>query len=320
MISVYPEASMRSLTALISETAADDPLARAFEAVLNSGLIVFTRDTKGRMVQLSEVLTDRAGIVAGVGDSQPRNLRVFDEHGRLLPGSEYPAAITRVTGNAQRDVLFRLVSEDDREIWLKMSTLPLERGPEGWSVLTLATDVTDLREELEAAKREIAARWELLALSAVLATRRLSHDELLDAFRGPLETLLPGANVFIVRRDGDEYETTPLVDSFGEPLGKRRGRHMAEQRERWQAPRAHVNLDVQDTDIYGGKVVVEFIEPFRSIIIAPCVGASPERPAAIAALAPIPAAFTEDQIAGLEFAARLIASALEAAEPLAQAS
>ena len=86
---------MQSLTALIRGTRADDPLARALEAVLDSGLVIFSRDTEGHFVQLSEVLSERVGIIADSGTSQPRNLRVFDENGRLLPGSEYPAAITR---------------------------------------------------------------------------------------------------------------------------------------------------------------------------------------------------------------------------------
>ena len=78
---------MKSLTALINEAAVDEPLAQALEAILDSGLIIFSRDTEGHFVQLSEQLTEPAGIIAGSGHSQPRNLRVFDETDRLLPGS-----------------------------------------------------------------------------------------------------------------------------------------------------------------------------------------------------------------------------------------
>ena len=72
-------------------------------------------------------------------------MRVFNSEGRLLAGSEYPASITRRTGAAQRDVLTRVVSDDDRHLWLQLSTMPLERGAEGWSVLSVAADVTDSR-------------------------------------------------------------------------------------------------------------------------------------------------------------------------------
>ncbi|MDA0352044.1 MAG: hypothetical protein O3A10_07535 [Chloroflexi bacterium] len=314
---------MQSLTTLIRESRADDPIARALEALLDSGLIIFTRDTEGHFVQLSEVLSDRAGIIASPGASQPRNLRVFDEQGRLLPGSEYPAAITRITGAAQREVLRRLVSDDDnREIWLRMSTLPMERGPEGWSVLTVATDVTDLIGQVDAGKREIAARGALLALSRQIEQQSLSRDALTATFEGPLSTLIPGANIALAIRDGegDEYETLPLVHGFGNPLLPRRGRYTTAQRDRWGAPNAHVNRDVQDTDIYGANVVAEFPHPMRSLIIAPCFRPGSANMGALVAYYDRPGAFTEDQVTSLEFAAHLFGDAYDASEPLAQAS
>ena len=115
---------MQSLTRLIRDAAADNPLARALEAILDSGMIIFSRDNEGRFVQLSEKLTERAGLIAPAGASQPRNMRVFNSEGRLLAGSEYPASITRRTGAAQRDVLTRVVSDDDRHLWLQLSTMP----------------------------------------------------------------------------------------------------------------------------------------------------------------------------------------------------
>ncbi len=311
---------MQSLTALIRGTRADDPLALALEALLDSGLIIFSRDTQGNFVQLSEVLSDRVGIIADAGTSQPRNLRVFDENGRLLPGSEYPAAITRRTGEAQRDVLRRLVSDDDREIWLKMSTLPLERGPEGWSVLTVGTDVTDLQEQITTAQREVAARGALLELSTRLTPERTTIEELIAAFADPLELLLPERNVFLALRDGDEFETTPLVHGYGNPIIPSRARYTEDQRTRWTSRSAHVNLDVQDTDIYGARVVAEFSYQVRSIVIAPCYPHGGDRVGAIVALADSPGAFTDDQIATLETAARMLGGALSNAVPLAQAS
>lgn len=311
---------MQSLTALIRGTRADDPLALALEALLDSGLIIFSRDTQGNFVQLSEVLSDRVGIIADAGTSQPRNLRVFDENGRLLPGSEYPAAITRRTGEAQRDVLRRLVSDDDREIWLKMSTLPLERGSEGWSVLTVGTDVTDLQEQIVADRQEIDARGALLELSVRLASERATSEELIAAFAEPLELLLPGYNVMLALRDGDEFETTPLVHGYGAGLVRSRARFAEDQRTRWTSRSAHVNLDVQDTDIYGARVIAEFAYPVRSIVIAPCYPNQGEHVGAIVACADSPAAFTDDQIATLETSARMLGGALSNAVPLAQAS
>lgn len=310
---------MKSLTTLIHEAAADDPLARALEAMLDSGLIVWSRDTEGRFVHLSGLLTERAGIIAGSGDSQPRNLRVFDETGRLLPGSEYPASITRMTGSSQH-VLHRLVSDDDRDIWLQMSTMPLERGAEGWSVLTVATDVTDLRHTLGEAQDDVAARGVLLELSVQLMTQPADEDALRETFSEVLAQIVPDTNVSLALRDGEEFHTIPLVHGYGPSLEPRRGRYATEQRERWTSTHAHVNRDVQDTDIYGANVVVELTNVVRSIVVAPCLEHDGTRIGSITVTSDQPGAFTDGQVESLEFAARLFANAPRLPETLAEAS
>jgi len=309
---------MQSLTALIREANADDPLARSLEAILNSGLIIFSRATDGHFVQLSETLSERAGIIADPGSSQPRNMRVFDETGRLLPGSEYPAAITRMTGTAQRDVLRRLVSDDDREIWLKMSTLPIERGPEGWSVLTVGTDVTELREEIERAQNEIAARGALLELSLSIPAGSLSLQQLPDTFRDALATLLPGINVSFAKRDGNDFETIPLLCGYGR-LETTHGRYTAEETARSASTDVHVNRNVQDTDIYGSNVMVEYANVVRSIAIAPCHRLDGERIGSLAATSDQPGAFTEDQLSSLKATARILSRVLQIEQPLERA-
>ena len=315
----YPEDAMQPLTALIRGSQPDSPLARALDAILDSGLIIFSRDTEGHFVQLSDVLSARTGIVAASGDSQPRNLKVYDENGRLLPGSEYPAAITRTTGAAQREVLRRLVSDDGREIWLKMSTLPLERGPEGWSVLTVGTDVTDLQERRLTAEALSTARGALLDLSERWLTQPPDGDEIVDALREPLALLLPGANVLLAHHVGDEYVTTPVLHGYGPALASRRGRYASDQNPRWMSRETHVNPDVQDTDIYGGNVVAEYSNRIRSIVVAPCLGAA-GRIGALAVTAPEPDAFSPDQIATIEVAAHIVGRAIDGADALARAS
>ena len=318
MIPGYPEDAMQPLTALIRGSQPDSPLARALDAILDSGLIIFSRDTEGHFVQLSDVLSARTGIVAAAGDSQPRNLKVYDERGRLLPGSEYPAAITRTTGAAQREVLRRLVSDDGREIWLKMSTLPLERGPEGWSVLTVGTDVTELQERLLAAEALSAARGALLELSERWLAQPPDDEEVVNALRESLATLLSGANLMLAHHVGDEYVTTPVLHGYGPTPAPRRGRYASDQHSRWTSNETHVNLDVQDTDIYGGNVVAEYAHRIRSLVIAPCLGAA-GRIGALAVTAPEPGAFTPDQIATIEVAAHLVGRAIDGAA-LARAS
>lgn len=310
---------MRSLSTLIREADADNPIARALEAILDSGLIIFSRDTTGRFVQLSNILSDRAGLVAPVGAAQPLNMKVFNDAGRLLAGSEYPASVTRTTGAAQRDQRTRIVSDDGRQIWLQLNTMPLERDADGWSVLTVATDITDLVDELDDARRETAARGELLTLSARLPWGSLALEDVADTFHDPLTTLLPGANVSFAVRDGDEFETIPIAQGYGE-LEPVRGRYTADERARWSSGATHVNLNVEDTDIYGANVVVEYPNTVRSLVIAPCLRPGGERLGSLAATSDRPEAFTEHQIASLEAAAQILAHALRADEPLARAS
>lgn len=311
---------MQSLTRLVRESAANNPLARALEAILDSGMIIFSRDTEGRFVQLSQELSERAGLVAPAGSSQPRNMRVFNRDGRLLAGSEYPASITRTTGAPQRDVLTRVVSDDDRHIWMQINTMPLERGAEGWSVLTIAADVTDLVEELDNARREASARGELLKLAAALNGPPRLRPEVVEQISAVLGTIVPAANAILVSRDGDRFRSDVLQQGYGNPLPGTGGRFTEELHRRWTADRPHVNLDVQDTDIYGSRVVAELVNPVRSIAIIP-LGLNPAgHVGAIKVFAETANAFSETQIEDLEHLARIAAHTLPADQPVAQSA
>ena len=311
---------MQSLTRLIRDAAADNPLARALEAILDSGMIIFSRDNEGRFVQLSGKLTERAGLIAPAGASQPRNMRVFNSEGRLLAGSEYPASITRRTGAAQRDVLTRVVSDDDRHLWLQLSTMPLERGAEGWSVLSVAADVTDLVDDLESTRREVAARGELLTLATSLAGPPRTCAGVIERLGSVLATILPSANATLVSRHGMQFHSEALQHGYGTPFSETGGRFTEEQQRRWSADRAHVNLDVQDTDIYDSRVVAEMANPVRSIVIAP-FGANPAgHVGAIVVLGEQPNAFSDDRIESLEHLGRIAGHALPAEQPLARSA
>jgi GAF domain-containing protein len=314
MIPDDSEAVMDPLTSLIRRAAPDDPIARTLAAILDSGLILFSRDPAGRFVQLSPDLPERTGIAAARGDHNPHNLRVFDSTGRPLPGSRYPAAIARTTGQPQRSQLMRLLSHDGRHLWLQLSAMPLER----WSVLSVAADVTPLCDRLDANDAEIAGRGALLQLAIDTAGCRLPLPELIARLAPPLALLAPDANTAIAMQDGDSFTSTPIHDGYGAPSPAQRGRFTADHQQRWSAPNAHVNRNVQDTDIYGAHVVVELPNPIRSIVIAPITFAPDHRLGALVATSDHPGAFTDHQVETLELTARLAGSLLAPAEALAQ--
>lgn len=312
---------MESLSSLIRAAGPGDPLGVTLQAVLDSGLIVFSRDTDGRYVQLSETLAEQAGLVASRGSKAPANMRVFNDAGRLVPGSEYPASISRTTGKTQKSVRMRLVSDDDREIWLQMSTVPLERGTGGWSVLTIAADVTDLQEELVELRARNAAQQSLVELATKLAGREISFSEALQLLREPVAALVPEMNVGLCWQVGADFESVMLHQGYGEPWDGARGRFQEGQRQRWSADVVYVNQNVQDTDIYGARVVAEIPTTVRALVAAPLVGLPDGQLAALWAHGERPHSFSGWQVEGLGLIGGLLGGAIEQRDDeLAEAS
>lgn len=308
---------MDSLTSLIRDADPGDPLAVALRAMLESGLIVFSRDSDGHFVQLSETLAGQVGLIARRGDSQPPNMRVFNAEGRLLPGAEYPASIARSSGTAQRGVRIRLDSDDDRSIWLQMSTMPLVRGSGGWSVLTIGADITDLQEELVELRSTTSAQEELLHLATALAGRSVTFEESVELLRAPMAALVPEMNVGLGRQVGADFEALMIHQSYGPPRPGDRGRFQEGQRGRWSANAVHVNQNVHDTDIYGASVIAEIPTAVRALVSAPLVGRPDGQLSALWAHSETPNGFSERQVEGLELVGRLLgASMAEHNEPL----
>ena len=301
---------MDALSSLIRHADAGDPLARALGAVLESGLIVYTRDSGGRFVEMSGVLGERLGLGDERGERYPKELRYFYTSGRMLPVSEIPAQVVRTSGRARRGELNRLETASGR-VWMQVSNLPLERTAEGWSVLTIGADVTELVDARDAAGRASEARAALLRLAGELAGRaRVGFDEMRGLLRGPMSLVAPGANVLLTRQDGLEFEIKPVCHGFGQVPETRRAHLSAELRERWSAARAHVNLNVQETDIYGARVVAELASRFRSVVVAPCSSADRARIGGLVVNHPEANAFEAWQIESFELAGVLAGAAM----------
>lgn len=300
---------MDSLSSLIRRAEPGDPLAKALAAILDSGFVVLTRDGAGRFVQVSEVLGSLLAIGDGRGDMYTRELRYYDSDMRPLPLSEVPPQQVRTSGRRRRGELNLLETAGGR-VWMQQSNLPLEQTAEGWSVLTIGADVTELVERAEAAERAVAVRGALLEVGAMLANGSVTRTELVELLREPMAELVADGNVLVTCQDGDEFEMTPVHRGFGTGLAARRGRLSQLQRDRWQAAGAHVNQDVQLTDIYGASVVAELELPFRSVVIAPSSLPDGSALGALVMNHPEPDAFEAWQIESLELAGRLVARTL----------
>ena len=131
-----------------------------------------------------------------------------------------------------------------------------------------------------------------------------------DELDALVEQMVADGNVLVTCQDGDEFEMTPVHHGFGTGLAARRGRLSQLQRDRWQAAGAHVNQDVQLTDIYGASVVAELELPFRSVVIAPSSLPDGSALGALVMNHPEPDAFEAWQIESLELAGRLVARTL----------
>ena len=79
-----------------------------------------------------------------IGKHRLPGQRFFDQSGRELAMLHHPAQVARITGIAQRNVRLTVRLESGELRCLQMSYVPLELGDEGWSVLCVGCDVTDV--------------------------------------------------------------------------------------------------------------------------------------------------------------------------------
>ncbi len=300
---------MEALSSLVRRAEAGDPLAKALEAILDSGFVVLTRDGAGRFVQVSEVLGSLLAIDDGRGDMYTRQLRYYDSNKRSLPLSEVPPQQVRTSGRSRRGEL-NLMETAGGRVWMQQSNLPLEQTAEGWSVLTIGADVTELVERAEVAEQAASARGALLRLSAELVGRTVTYEEMVTLLREPMAALVPGGNALLLRQVGSDFDMTPVYHGFGASLNPRHSHLPAEMRERWSQPHAHVNQDVRETDMYGARVVAELENQFRSVAVVGYSSVDLSQLGALGMHHPEANAFDAWQIESLELAARLVGRAL----------
>ncbi len=301
---------VKSLSSLIRLARPDDALAVALEAMIErSDLILTLRDGNGHFVQVSPRVAERLGKEgAGLGRSRVEGRRFFDGAGRELAFGEHPAQIARLSGRPQLDRTLGIRAGDGAEMWMRISYLPLERDGDGWSVLGVGTDITELRQQEQALRARVAQQAALIDLATSLAGRRIGPAEAAALLREPVAHALPDVSASLIVRYENELEQRSLAD----PHSAERMRLTPEAAERWVAG-THVNLDVRPADIYGNLVTVERDVPIRSIVIAAVPNCDGDRIGAVAVVNVEPNAFTAADVNFIETAARLIGPALDIA-------
>lgn len=115
-----------------------------------SEMFLVLRDQSGRVVYANRSIEGLSPLPEAIGKHHLPGRRFFDETGRELAILDHPAQVARITGIAQRNVRLTVRLESGDLRCLQMSYIPLEQTDDGWSVLCVGCDVTELRASLAA--------------------------------------------------------------------------------------------------------------------------------------------------------------------------
>ena len=302
---------MPSIRSFLSDGDRHERAARFIEAILwESSLTVVVRDHRGRFIEYNPRFLDEAGVAPEDNGARGERLRFFDGEGRELSLLETPASIARLIGEPQKGTTFGIRYPNGEERWLKGDMLPLERGSEGWAVLGISVDVSDLYIERREAQQRVRQLEALLAAAQHLGQPSLTAEAAAAALRELMATTLPRAAVALVMRSRDGMEFFPIQDHPDGDGWPRRSRFEGEAGLRW-ARGTHVNNDVKDAEIYGGHIVGLGAVPVRSVVSVPVPDCAGTRIATLAAYALVTDAFPPVDVAFMEDAARLVGPALD---------
>ncbi len=131
--------------ALAAERRADE-LYRSVVESLTEGVALQGPDGSIRTANASAARIMGSTTTRMVGKNDAAGHReVIREDGTPWPHAEQPALVTARTGEGQRDVVMGLKAPDGDVTWVSVTTRPLAREADGWSVVTSVTDITDRR-------------------------------------------------------------------------------------------------------------------------------------------------------------------------------
>jgi hypothetical protein len=149
----FVDAGGRLTTMLREALSVDDPASAIglLESLLaDAGIIVSLRAHDGSFVYASPAL--RGQIPGGKlnGSFIAERARFYDVGGRELSLLHHPAQEVRRTGVATGQLVMGVESPASEHRWILVSYLPVERGPEGWSVAAVGIDLSSVWGQIAA--------------------------------------------------------------------------------------------------------------------------------------------------------------------------
>lgn len=282
---------------------------QVIRALLDSGLIVTTRDGAGRYVELSETYGRELGIHGfdARGKMIADGVELLNADGKTITRMEHPAYVARLSGEAQRLTLGGARSAHGDEVWMVNSYMPLQRDQDGWQVLTVGVPLprSIFNPPTSATPGAEPFQRALLDYALAVAGKRLDDAALIEALRPAVETIVdsPLSISLVMVRDGHTHVKPILrfIDADPPPPMRLTG----ESAMRWRSHETFYNPTMGDADVLGNRVVIEFGYPIRSYALIPIMGGCGHRVGAISMTAPVPHAMSTAQRCALEQLAHL---------------
>lgn len=147
------DAGGRLTTMLLEALSADDAESAIglFESLLaDAGIVISLRAHDGSFVYASPALRGQLPDGQLSGSFIAERARFYDVSGRELPLLHHPAQEVRRTGAATGQLVMGVVSPASGHRWILVSYLPVERGPEGWSVAAVGIDLSSVWGQIAA--------------------------------------------------------------------------------------------------------------------------------------------------------------------------
>lgn len=300
---------MRALSFVIRESDPRDPLVQTVRALLDSGLVVASRDGAGRFIQMSDVYATSLAMESDArGGGYLGGQRYFDTNGREIPRAEHPAHIARMSGIPQRNRIMGVRAGNGQELWIQASYMPIEQEAEGWAVLTVGVTL-DGRTFVPPAVQTSADAEPLLAFAETVAGRKFEPARLAGLLIDPLDSIVraESSSVLLWRR-GDALEIEGIRRRT--TLASNSIRLEGDVARRWSSRETHYVPDVRDTEVLGNHLAIEFDPPIRTLAVVPLLDPDGNRVASLAVTHPEPQALLNEQICTLERLGRLAGPAL----------
>jgi diguanylate cyclase (GGDEF)-like protein/PAS domain S-box-containing protein len=190
-----------------------DQLYRSVVETLNEGVALQGPDGSIRAANASAARILGTTNERMVGASTLKGHReAIHEDGTPWPDHMQPAQVTARTGRGQRDAVMGLRAPSGDVTWISVTTQPLSREGEGWSVVTSVADITDRRR----AQVELQRLADRDPLTGLLNRRRLESD--LSRCLAEAGRFEDAGAVLVLDLDNFKYVNDSLGHAVGDEL------------------------------------------------------------------------------------------------------